>query len=123
MSYERSCVLSTRSNHDIGSVVTNMGYAYQRVFLKLLSWIEKMEEAIQKELQNIRSAFHFLSDDETVPIGYKKIPCHVVFDVKMDFTRKARFVAGGHMTDPPSTITYSSVVSRESVRIAFLLAA
>jgi hypothetical protein len=41
----------------------------------------------------------------------------------MDFPRKARFVAGGHKTDPPSTLTYSSVVSRESVRIAFLLAA
>jgi hypothetical protein len=41
----------------------------------------------------------------------------------MDFTRKARYVAGGHMTDPPSTLTYSSVVSRDSVRIGFLLAA
>ncbi|MGH7954980.1 MAG: reverse transcriptase domain-containing protein [Gloeomargaritales cyanobacterium] len=41
----------------------------------------------------------------------------------MDFTRKARLVAGGHVTDPPATITYSSVVSRDSVRIAFLIAA
>ena len=41
----------------------------------------------------------------------------------MDFTRKARFVAGGHKTDPPSSLTYSSVVSRDSVRIAFLIAA
>ncbi len=45
------------------------------------------------------------------------------FEVKMDFTRKARFVAGGHMTDPPSHMTYSSVVTRDSVRLAFLLAA
>jgi hypothetical protein len=41
----------------------------------------------------------------------------------MDFTRKARFVVGGHMTEAPSSITYSSVVSRESVKIAFLIAA
>jgi hypothetical protein len=47
----------------------------------------------------------------------------MIFDIKMDFTRKAHFVAGGHMTDPPDTITYSSVVSCDSVRIAFLLAA
>jgi hypothetical protein len=47
----------------------------------------------------------------------------MIFDVKMDFTRKARFVAGGHMPDPPSTITYSSAVSHDSARIAFLLAA
>ncbi len=47
----------------------------------------------------------------------------MIFDVKMDFTRKARFVAGGHMTNPPAAITNSGVVSRDSVRIAFLLAA
>jgi hypothetical protein len=40
----------------------------------------------------------------------------------MDFTRKARFVAGGHTTDTPGSITYSSVVSRDSVRLAFLVA-
>jgi hypothetical protein len=37
--------------------------------------------------------------------------------------RKARFVAGGHTTDTPHTMTYASFVSRESVRIALTLAA
>ncbi len=55
-------------------------------------------------------------------IGFQEIRCHVIFDVKMDFTRKARFVAGGHTTDTPGSITYSSVVSRNSVRLAFLIA-
>jgi hypothetical protein len=55
--------------------------------------------------------------------GHQEIRCHIIFDVKMDFTRKARFVAGGHMTETPSSLTYSSVVSRESVKIAFLVAA
>jgi hypothetical protein len=41
----------------------------------------------------------------------------------MDFTRKARYVAGGNTTETPTEMTYSSVVSRESVRIAFLIAA
>ena len=45
--------------------------------------------------------------------GYQKISCHLVFDIKMDFSRKARFVAGGHLTDPPASMIYSSVVSRE----------
>jgi hypothetical protein len=40
-----------------------------------------------------------------------------------DFRHKARLVAGGHTTAAPATITYASVVSRESVRIALLLAA
>ena len=50
-----------------------------------------------------------------------QIHCHVIFDVKMDFTRKARFVAGGHTTDTPAAITYLSVVSRNRVRLAFLI--
>jgi len=47
----------------------------------------------------------------------------MIFDIKCDFTRKARFVAGGHWTDAPDSITYSSVVMRDSVRMGFLLAA
>ena len=49
----------------------------------------------------------------------------MVFDVKMgeNFRRKAQFVVGGHTTETPSTLTYSSVVSRDSVRIILLVAA
>jgi hypothetical protein len=39
----------------------------------------------------------------------------------MDFTCKARFVAGGHRMDPPKALTYSSVISRESLHIAMLV--
>jgi hypothetical protein len=46
-----------------------------------------------------------------------------VFEVKFDLRRKARYVAGGHLTSTPSHLTYSSVVNRESVRIGFLIAA
>jgi hypothetical protein len=48
----------------------------------------------------------------------------MIFDVKLgeNFRQKARYVAGGHMTEPLASITYSSVVSRESVRIALLVA-
>ena len=40
-----------------------------------------------------------------------------------NYRRKARLVAGGHKTEAPASITYSSVVSRDSVRIALLIAA
>jgi hypothetical protein len=56
-------------------------------------------------------------------IGFQGIGCHIIFDVKMNFTRKARFVAGGQTTTAPSSMTYSSVVSRGSIRLAFLIAA
>jgi hypothetical protein len=38
-----------------------------------------------------------------------------------DFQRKARLVAGGHMTKAPATITCAIVVSRETIRIALLM--
>jgi hypothetical protein len=48
----------------------------------------------------------------------------VIFDVKMeDFRHKARCVAGGHTTGTPHAMTYASVVSRESLRIALTLSA
>ena len=46
----------------------------------------------------------------------------MVFDIKMDFTRKACFVAGGHLTETPETITYSSIITHDSVPIALLIA-
>ena len=56
--------------------------------------------------------------------GYKYCTTHMVFDIKIDgkFTRKARLVADGHKTDAPASITYSSVVSRDSVRICLMAA-
>ena len=58
-------------------------------------------------------------------VGYTKISCHMMFDVKMNgqFTRKARFIAYGSRTEAPASVTYLSVVSREGVNIAFLIAA
>ena len=80
--------------------------------------------AIEKELKNVRVAFQLLEDGEKVPVGSKLIPYHFVFTVKVDLTRKARLVAGGHRNrNVPAYATYSSVCSRESIRIAFLIAA
>jgi hypothetical protein len=67
--------------------------------------------AIEKEMKHVLIAFDVLEDGAAEPRMSKRIPCHMIFDVKMDSTRKACFVAGGHMTDPPNNITYSSVVA------------
>ncbi len=68
-------------------------------------------------------AFNILLDGGSAPIGYQKIPCHMIFDVKMeDFRLKARLVAGGHLTKSLATITYASVVSHETVRLALTFA-
>ena len=65
-----------------------------------------------------------LEHNEPTPVGSKEISYHFIFDAKFDLTRKARLVANGHRhKDVPTHLTYSSVASRESVRIGFLLAA
>ena len=73
------------------------------------------KDAIAKEYENVMVAFKKLEDGEVVPPGYTEITCHLIFEVKFDLRRKARYVAGGHLTDCPQVMTYLSVVSRERV--------
>jgi hypothetical protein len=78
----------------------------------------------RKEMKNFIIAFKILNGEESVPPTYQEIRCHMIFDVKMeDFCRKGRFVAGGHTADIPHAMTYTSFVSRESVRVILNLAA
>eukprot|EP00986_Skeletonema_menzelii_P007778 scaffold3101_cov93-Skeletonema_menzelii.AAC.1 len=56
-----------------------------------------------------------------VPEGYKKITLHMVYACKHDGRRKARVVAGGHLTDPPLESVYSGVVSLRGIRIIVFL--
>ena len=90
------------------------------------------EDAIKKEMGKAKVAYIPVKECTPEQVranqvdklrGHQEIKCHIIFDIKMDFTRKARFVAGGHMTETPNSLTYSSVVSRESVKLAFLIAA
>ena len=48
----------------------------------------------------------------------------MIFDIKMNvkFNRKSRLVGGGHNTAPPSSISCFSVVTRECVRLEYLIA-
>ena len=73
------------------------------------------KDTIKKEYDNIKVAFRLLENDDKPPPVYTEILCLLIFEVKFDLRRKARYVAGGHLTEPPSTIMYSSVVSRESI--------
>jgi len=83
-----------------------------------------LADAIAKETKEVCIAFNIHPGGHVAPNGYQKIPCHIVFDVKMeDFRCKARPVAGGHRTKASATITYASVVSRETVRLALTIAA
>ena len=46
------------------------------------------QRAIEKEMNNIACAFDFPADGKA-PVGFQKIDCHMIFDVKMTLERKA----------------------------------
>ena len=79
--------------------------------------------ALQKEMTNVGIAFEILECGQQAPPGLRKASGHLVWDVKMDFTRKARWVLDGHKLPSPIGSTYAGVVSRESIQIAFTYAA
>ena len=77
-----------------------------------------LESSINKEMKRAKVAYEEL--DGCTPkearrgevpelTGFQEITCHLIFDVKMDFTRKARFVANGSTTEPPVALCYSSL--------------
>ena len=83
-------------------------------------------DVVCQDMKNAHPAFEpWEKPVGDIPPGYQEIKCNLIFDIKMgeNFLRKAHFVAGGHMTETPTTLTYSYVVSRDSVCIALTVAA
>ncbi len=58
-----------------------------------------------------------------MPLGWHKASGYIVFDVKMDFTWKARWIKDGHKTPDSTTSSFAGVVSRDSIRISLTYAA
>ena len=58
------------------------------------------QDALAKEMGNMCVAFEILGPNAKAPPGWHKTSGHIFFDLKMDFTRKARWVKDGHK--PPS---------------------
>jgi hypothetical protein len=79
------------------------------------------KEAMGIELGQINKykTFHILEGGELLSNTYKKIPYHMIFDVKLDLRQKARLVAGGNWTDPPKEDIYSGVVSLNTICLGF----
>ena len=67
-------------------------------------------DAIATEMKNVKVDFKILDDGEMAPWDHQFVKCHMIFNIKMEnYRRKARLVAGGHMTTSPEVITYASV--------------
>ena len=76
-------------------------------------------------MPNSRTATRLFDGDPKSLIGYQEITGHIISDIKLveNFRRKARYIDGGHKTDTPPHVTYSSVVSRDSIIIILFIAA
>ena len=80
-------------------------------------------DALSKEMRNIGVGFDVLEDHQSVPVGWTKASGHLIWDVKMDLKRKARWVKDRHRTADPLGSNYAGVFSRDSVQIEFTYAA
>jgi hypothetical protein len=54
--------------------------------------------------------------------GYKQIKVHFVYAIKHDGQHKSRLIAGGHLTDTPINLVYSSIVSLRGIRMLTYIA-
>ena len=69
------------------------------------------KDGIAKEINAVMILLKILDEGEEPPPTYQDIIFHMIFDIKMeDFRRKAQYVAVGHATVLPPTLTYVSVV-------------
>jgi hypothetical protein len=80
------------------------------------------QEAIKTELKQLTDyqTFIVLDSGKDIPIGYQKIPHHMVFDVNFNLRHEARLVAGGNWTVNEKEDIYSGFVSMYIVRIKLL---
>ncbi len=83
-------------------------------------------EAIDKEVTLLRDefkCFEILPEGTDPPPGYQYIKLLWTFDIKYDGRKRARCVAGGHMTEKlDDNDKYSSVVSLDTIKMVFLCA-
>ena len=83
-------------------------------------------DVICKEMKNVSPDFEvFEGREDDIPTDYQFMRCHMIFDMTFgeNFWHKARLVPGGHVTDTPYALSYPSVISCDSVRIALTIAA
>ena len=80
-------------------------------------------DGIAKKKYNISVTLKILEDNESPPHRWTKSSGNWMFDIKMDFTRKARWVKDGHRTPDPERSSCAEVVSRKIIHILLTYAA
>jgi hypothetical protein len=82
------------------------------------------QHAAATEMRHLLECNTIIDKDKgrTTPMGYKRIQCHMIYDVKHYGRRKARPVADGHLADSNTETVYSGVISLRGIRLAVFLA-
>jgi hypothetical protein len=62
-------------------------------------------DALKLEMHNVGVAFEVLEDGKSAPQGWAKTSGRIIWDLKMDFTRKARWVLDCHKLPTPEGST------------------
>ena len=60
-------------------------------------------------MKNVDIAFRIIQKDEALPPGYKKLSGHLIYDIKMDFIWKVRWVKDGHKTPNSESSSYTGI--------------
>ena len=118
LSSMKTCIQKTTHKYGI-KVLTNVAHAME---IDRRNNNSLWQDALTKKMFNVGVAFEVLGAGERVPHGWSKVTGHLVWDVKMDFTRKAHWVLDEHKTPDLVRLTYAGVVSCESIIIAFMYA-
>ena len=69
--------------------------------------------AINKEIENLKVAFHVLDDEFKAPVGCNKSSGHFLFDARMPLERKTRWAKDRHEAPETKWSTFVGVISRE----------
>ena len=80
-------------------------------------------DGIKEKMNKVRVSVQESNVSPDKLIVHQEIGMHMIFDIKLgeNFWRKARMVDGGHTKNTPSSFTYSSVVSRDLVRMILMI--
>ena len=65
-------------------------------------------------MQNVGVELVVSLEGQKHQVGWSKVTGNLIWDVNMDFTRKARWVLNGHKTPDPIGSTYAGILSSES---------
>jgi hypothetical protein len=79
-------------------------------------------DSLAKEMGNLMIAFEILEPGQKAPPGWYKATDQIIFDLKLDFTRKARWVKDCYKDPDSTTSSFAGAVSWESIRIVLTYA-